>query len=336
MNSGVVLVTGATGFIGSHLVDFLNKQNRAVRCLVRTTSDITFLKQLKVKIVYGDLLDKESLRKAVSGVEIVYHLAAMVRPHKVFSKKGELERLYETVNAQGTQNIASACLKEGVAKFIHISSISAVGVGEDLTESSICKPVTAYGKSKLLSEEIIINLVESKNFPAVIIRPGQIYGERAYGMLNFFKLIKKDLLCIIGDGTNFLPVCYVADLVEGLYLAEDKASPGALYFIFEDNYTFKEYVKTIAQVLGNSWSEKYLPQKLAITCAKIKEIAESLIRLKICPFRMDLGVSGMKVASVSWQGSTEKAKKELGFKARTSLEKGMMLTLDWFTKNSLL
>jgi len=332
----LTLVTGGTGFIGSHLVEALVDRGERLRCLVRKTSNIAHLKKLGVELVCGDLLDKESLKSAVKNVSVIYHLAAQVRPHKIISRLRELSNTYQEVNVGGTKNLVEASSAEDISKFIYFSSIAAVGTGVNLTEASPCQPITDYGKSKFESEKYILSLVRTKNFPALIIRPGQVYGPRCLAMYTFFKLIKYGIFLTIGNGANWIPVCYVNDLINGTLLAEKRGKIGDIYFIFEKVYMFREYVQTIAQAVGGRLSRLYFPKSIAYLSALFKEACESIFRFKIYPFHMDLSKGGVLSISTSWLGSIEKARIELGYNPIVDLGKGIELTVKWYRNVGLL
>lgn len=334
--NNITLVTGATGFIGSHLTDALVARGETVRCLVRSTSDVRYLKTLGVELVYGDLRDEASLIAAVKGVSTVYHLAAQVRPHKPVIRRGELNDLYTQVNATGTGNIARAASAQGVSKFIHFSSIAVVGEGLGISESSPCSPITDYGRSKLQAEEIVISLVKNKNLPATIIRPGQIYGPRCLAMRMFFKLVKCGLFLTIGRGDNYVPLCYVDDLIAGALLVEEKGRIGETYLIFEKPYTFRQFIQAIAQATGGSCRKVYFPRNIAYAGVCLKELCESIFRLRICPFCMDIGRKGIIAISATCSGSIDKAKTELGYYPSTDLGKGTVLTANWYKDKGLL
>jgi dihydroflavonol-4-reductase len=330
------LITGATGFIGSHLAESLVACGNEVRCLARRKSNAENLKRLKVEIVYGDLTDKQSLTDAVKNIDTIYHLAAQVRPHKAVLRLGELNRLYMDVNYRGTMDLALAALSAGVSRFIFFSTIAAHGPGVNFTEDSICAPITDYGESKLEAEKGLLELMKSKNLPVLIIRPGQIYGPRCLAMLPIFRLIKHGIFFSIGDGLNLVPVCHVADLVRGALLAAEKGKTGEAYFIFENCYTLRDYTQAIADFTKGRTHKFFIPKKIAYWLAEAKEAAERVSRLKICPFRMDLGKNGIVSFSTSWQGSADKARKELGFQALFDMKKGIESTVGWYQRAKLL
>ena len=161
-------------------------RSRAIKCLVRKTSQTSFLEQLGAELVYGDLEDKDSLKRALQGSDIIYHAAG-----EVFAL--DVENYYK-VNVSGVKNLLEACSNGSVRKFIHFSSSSATGPNPvrdiPVNENSPCCPITPYGKSKLEGEKLIKELSKQYNVPTIIIRPPLVYGpgvSKSSRVLNVFK-----------------------------------------------------------------------------------------------------------------------------------------------------
>lgn len=207
-----VLVTGGTGFIGSHLVDLLVEKNYNVRVLVRkgdvhpayddkvNQEILEHEKNLGVEIVYGNLLDKKSLEKACEGIDIIYHLAAIARQYE-----GLPTQVYYDINTFGTKNLLDACLKNKVKRFVYTSTKDACGPsldGKPLTEKTILHPVIVYGKSKLGGEILSLYYYKKFGLPVTIIRPPLIYGERYPLLARYFRTVKKGIFPIFGSGKN--------------------------------------------------------------------------------------------------------------------------------------
>ncbi len=254
------LVTGATGFIGRHLVKALHEKDRAIKCLVRKTSQTDFLEQLGVELVYGDLEDKDSLRRALQGADIIYHAAG-----EVFALDAGN---YYTVNVSGVKNLLEACSNESVRKFIHFSSSSATGPNPvrdiPVNEDSPCSPITPYGKSKLEGEKTIKELSKQYNVPTVIIRPPLVYGpgvSQSSRVLMFLKLIHKGVFRIIGTGNNLVSLCNIDNLIHGLLLAEkEQRAEGETYFLADARpYTVNEIAETIAKEEGKQLPIPHMP-----------------------------------------------------------------------------
>ena len=208
------LVTGATGFIGSHLVEALLDKNVEVRCLVRPNSNRRWLEDREVEYCVGDCRDYDSLPAAVSGVDCVFHLAGVVRARKYQD--------YFLSNSTGTRNLLQACLQKnpGLDRFVLVSSQAAAGPspdGQPLKESDAARPISAYGWSKLMAEKEVL---EKKNdLPVVVVRPSPVYGPRDRDFHSLFKMIKLGLRPVIGREERYIHLTYVQDVVEGAWLA---------------------------------------------------------------------------------------------------------------------
>ena len=186
-----VLVTGATGFIGSHLVDALVGRRHEVRCLVRKTSNVQHLEKLSVELVYGDINDSSSLGEAVKGVDTVYHLVGGGAVSTI-SKSGYL-KLYE-LNVTSAKRLLEACSSSSVNKFILFSSASAIGLHKNVlvNEDTPCRPETPHELAKYESEQVALKYCCQHKIRLTIIRPTQIYGPRdtESEILRMCRLIK--------------------------------------------------------------------------------------------------------------------------------------------------
>ena len=198
------LVTGATGFIGSHLVEALVQRGAQVRCLVRNKRHLGWVKDFPVEFVVGNCQEKNSLKQAVKDVDQVFHLAGVTTAVK--------EKTYFEVNALGTENLVQACIENNtrLQKFIYLSSQAAAGPcrsGGKKKESDPCEPVSPYGKSKLLGEELALS--HSHELPLLILRPCSVYGPRDKGFYALFKCLSKRIKPCLSDHDQHISLCYV-------------------------------------------------------------------------------------------------------------------------------
>ena len=203
------LVTGANGFIGSHLVEKLIRSGTKVRCFVRRTSDLRWLRDLPAEIVYGDCTDRDSLSSAVAGVNCVYHLAG--------ATKAKRKEDFFATNAGGTENLIRACLDHNpkIEKFIYLSSQAASGPcvdGRMKVESDPDFPISSYGKSKRIGEEAVLE--HGSRIPVTILRPSTVYGPRDRDVLSLLKLIAKKIKFSLRGVTQSISMCFVSDLVD--------------------------------------------------------------------------------------------------------------------------
>jgi nucleoside-diphosphate-sugar epimerase len=214
-----VLVAGAAGFLGGHLVDMLVERGDEVRAMVRPVEDASHLRTLKhVEIVNGDLTDAESLKRAVQGVQRVYNVAAKTGPWG-------LEAVYKAINVWGVVDLISAAMEAGVERIVHTSSITVYGhhlngiVTEDYPYSAEDNP---YSRTKIEGEKVIANLVKERGAPVVIVRPAWIYGPRDNASFGrFVSLVESGKGFFVGSGKNIVPSVYVRDVAQGLIKAGD-------------------------------------------------------------------------------------------------------------------
>jgi dihydroflavonol-4-reductase len=203
------LVTGATGFVGGHLVDHLLAQGDEVTALVRSPERAAGLRERGVRLVPGHLHDQAALREAVRGQDVIYHSAALV------GAPTEAELVH--ANRVGTEQVVAAAVAAAPdARFVLVSSLASVGParpGAPRTDEEPPEPVTAYGRSKLASEAV----VRASPLRWVIARPPAVYGPRDRdNFLPLFKLAPLGLCPVFGDGTQELSLVYVTDLAAGL------------------------------------------------------------------------------------------------------------------------
>jgi len=260
------LVTGASGFIGKHLVRTLVEQGRDVRCLVRKTSDTQYLNDLGVELFYGDLLNRNSLKDIAKNVNIVYHLAG-----EIYSNRN---RDFYRVNFDGTRNLVEECLPEKIERFVFLSSIAAVGPnrkrGVLLNEQSPCKPLDPYGRSKLQAEQLLIQSLVKYVFPVVIIRAPTVYGPLGKSIIlkKIVEKIRTGHFITLGNGNNLRSMCYIDNLIQGLMAAErSNNSVGEVFFISDERaYSYNEIFQKITEEFGATLKKTHLPGWLGEIC----------------------------------------------------------------------
>ena len=215
-----VLVTGATGFIGSHVVDRLVADGQTVRALVRHDSDAGRLEAIGVGIVRGDLGDPPSLARAATGCEHVYHLAALT------SIRSRTKEEFHVTNVVGARNVATAAARAGAARFVHVSSCGVYGFRNRFPadESTPLRPDTPYRVSKARGEEEVLKSAQGTGMQVVIARISSIYGPGATNWVPFCRSIQAGRFRMIGNGRNRLHLTHVADIVDGLRLCAE--TPG--------------------------------------------------------------------------------------------------------------
>jgi nucleoside-diphosphate-sugar epimerase len=319
------LVTGATGFIGTHLVRTLVAQGRDIRCLVRKNSDIKYLRDLGVELFYGDLLHKDSLKDIAKDVNIVYHLAG-----EVYSN---LCRDFYRVNYNGTRNLVAVCLPERIEKFFYLSSIAAVGPNREknilLDEQTPCRPADAYGRSKLKAEQLLMEFFKNDGFPIIIGRPPTVYGPGGQS-----KIIKKILhrvqngrQVIVGNKNNLRSMCYIDNLIQGMLATEHcNNAIGETYFFADARpYTFTEIFQTVAQQAGIVLKEAHLPGFIGSICGfSFKTL--SLIGFYSLPLYMAWHMVLDMACEIS------KAKEQLNYLPYIDIKEGIKKSIKYFLK----
>jgi nucleoside-diphosphate-sugar epimerase len=296
----VDLVTGASGRIGRHLVTSLLKNRDELKVLVKER----MVNNENVEVFYGNLLDKESLKKAVEGADVVFHLAAMT---DYLSPKDEMYK----VNVIGTQNLLDVSKGK---KFIYLSSTAVMGnkfKELPLDESTPCKPSNFYGKTKLEAEKLV------KQAGGIIIRSPDVFGP---GFTEGFDFVLSGMergnMPLIGDGKNFIQWIHINDLVQALILAKELGKPGEVYIVAgKEIKTLKELWNLLCKYLGVEPPKKHTSEFLAKAMAQSKVLKGKLSKEKpeMIPEYID------KITSNRTFDLT-KAKTELGFEPQVGYE----------------
>ncbi|HJQ22750.1 MAG TPA: NAD-dependent epimerase/dehydratase family protein [Blastocatellia bacterium] len=325
----VALVTGATGFVGSHVVDRLLEGGRTVRCLVRRSSNLRYLKDPRIEFAYGGLDDETDWDAALAGVDTIYHVAGLT-----FARRA---RDYFEVNQRGTERILGAALKhrEQIKKFVLVSSLAAIGPARDGTpidEDAPPAPITPYGQSKLMGEEAVRAVGDL--LPATIVRPPAVYGPRDYALLELFKAIGRGMMPMIGRYDKRVSLVHARDLAAGIILAgESERATGRAYFISSDEvYSMSELAARIAEMMGRRARQLAIPRPLAFGVALAAEGVAALTRKPPV-------INRDKVRDLSercWGCSIERAKRELGYTPQIPIEEGLRETIDWYKREGWL
>ena len=317
------LVTGATGFIGSHLVEALVQQGTQVRCLVRNESRLGWVKDLPVEFVVGDCRDKTSLRQAVQGVEQVFHLAGVTMTVK--------EQAFFEVNGLGTKNLVEACVenKTRLDKFIYLSSQAAAGPCPNSgkkNESDPCEPVSPYGESKLLGEKMALS--HAHEFPLLILRPCAVYGPRDKGFFTLVQCLSRGINPCFSGHDQHISLCYVEDLVRAILLAAETPTESGEVFFLSDGYDYRmaEITDIFVQAMAIRALKLRVPQQLLFGLAFC---AECCARVTGKPSIMSRG-KVREMLCTNWLCDITKARAQLGFEPRIDFAKGAAFTVAWY------
>lgn len=333
---GLALVTGASGFIGSHLAAALVDRGYRVRCLLRRSSDPRFITDLPVEKAYADLgHEDDGLREACQGVDVVCHCAALTRALD--------EETFMRVNASGTQMLAETCLDANphLRRFLYVSSFAAAGPSsrtDDLMdESRNPRPITWYGRSKLAAERALQAMVHSasKNggtsLPLTIVRPAAVFGPRDRDFLVYFTLVKFGLSVRLGSQERRYSYIYVHDLSALILLAlEAEAGVGQTYFACDRPATLEELSAMIAVVMNKRSPIPVTLPEAVLTPIGVWAKVEARLTGRP-PLLNDQRVLDLR--EPYWLCSGEKAKRELGFVPQYDLETAVRETVGWYREN---
>lgn len=329
------LVTGATGFIGYHLVHALLEEGAQVTCLIRPTSVRTTLETMNVSFVQGDVTLKETLQEPVSKADVVYHLAG--------TTSGFHARDYLNVNEMGTANIARACAQcTSPPTLIVVSSIAAAGPSPSrqlLSEEDPPSPVSIYGRSKLAGEQAA--RAWAREIPITIIRPPIVFGEYDRDVLKMFAIVSHGWHLVPGIKDRYYSFIHAGDLSRGLILAthhgerltshedlEKKSFGKGIYFLSADEHqSYANFGGMLAQALGRKRiSIIRIPIPVTWLVALVSEIT---VRLRGRPSIINLD-KVREAAAGSWICSAEKARNQLGFELKATLEERLSQTAKWY------
>ena len=323
-----VLVTGGTGFIGSHLVERLLEKGVFVRCLVRESNNLGWLKKDgNIEYVVGNVLDYNSLIPAVSQIDTVFHLAGLT--------KSTNEEDFYRVNAEGTSNLLKAVVEVNphLRRFVYISSQAVTGPSSTpVTEFESPKPVTSYGASKLAGEKRV--LAFGSQIPVTILRPAIVYGPRERDVYTFFRMIKWGIKPVLGWEEHYGSFIYVDDLIDGIILAaENKKAIGQIYFLVSESIvSWSDLNNEIARALGKKAVTIRVPVLIASFIAVVTELISKLIGKPSILTRQKI----KELREKAWICDGSKAERELDFHPKVLLPEGIDRCVDWYKKQGWL
>jgi nucleoside-diphosphate-sugar epimerase len=334
-----ILVTGASGFIGSGLVEALSKQGHDVCALMRRSASAEYLKGVSFTRLAGDLLEPEALKRACEGVDVVFHLAGAT------AAKNREE--FFKLNAEGTRNLADAAVAAGTVKrFIYVSSLAASGPSGSLcprTEVDLDLPVSAYGESKLRGELYLDELKDQ--LPFVVVRPPMVYGPRDKNVFLLFKAISKQWMPVMPSrtptGHKYYSTIHVHDLIQALllFLTADEShfhssqKTGERFFVSDGHiYTAERMFSLMAQAFNSKPFRLPIPFTALNLVARVGSIA-GILTQKNMPINED---KLNELIPDYWICSNEKFAQSLNFKPEYTMETGIPQTAAWYKMNNWL
>lgn len=313
-------VTGATGFVGGHLVNALRARGDSVIALARRPALAEKLGWGKdVRVVKGDLAAETALREGCAGVDVVYHVAGMI--------SARTAEEYMVCNRDGTANVLEAARDGGAGRFVLVSSLAVAGPtvpGQPVDETRPPAPVTNYGRSKLAAEV----LVQAMKMPWTIVRPPVVYGEWDHATVKIFQLAKRGFVPLFGDGSQELSVIHAEDLAQALVAAgTSPAAVGHVYFAADPTpITSRELALACGRALGKTPRIIGIPPLLArgllLTMGGIAQITGRATLLS--PDK------GNEYLAPAWTCTSEALTRDTGWRAAIKLEAGLQRAAQWY------
>jgi dihydroflavonol-4-reductase len=313
------LVTGATGFVGSHLAEALRQRGDVITALARSSAKAKPLTALGVNVLPGDLHDVAALQRAVEGQDVVYHVAGLV------AARSEAEFL--RANGKGTENVVTAVQRAGVARLVFVSSLAAAGPsqrGAPLSGDETPRPVTAYGRSKLAAEQT----VRGSGLSWSIVRPPIVYGPRDREVLKVFRLARLRIAPVFGDGAQELVAVHAEDLAGALIAAaSNPAAIGRTYTACHPEvFTSAQFGVAVAAAMGHSVKTLHIPQPVGRALLSVTEAAAKLAGQST----ILTSDKANEFFQPAWTGDPTPLTRDTGWRAGYDLRRGLEHTYRWY------
>jgi 2-alkyl-3-oxoalkanoate reductase len=321
-----VLVTGAAGFLGSHLIDLLVERGERPRALVRPGESVPGPPGALAGVHSCDVGDRAALERALSGVERVLHCAARTSP---WGPEAEFWR----TNVHGLETLVRTAVAAGVRRVVHVSSITVHGndVGGAADESAALHPEpNPYSRSKVAGERLLARMIRDEGAPVTIVRPGWIYGPRdAASFARLARTIETRRMVIVGAGDNRLPLIFVRDAARGVLLAsEAEQAAGRSYLLVSgEPVTQRDLLRAIASELGVPAPARRIPYRVALL---LGSAAEDLGRLAHSRRPPPVMRYGMQLLGGDNRFVIARARRELGFTPLVGLAEGVRRSVEWY------
>lgn len=328
-----ILITGATGFIGSLLAESLvarqPQKTAKIYCLVRRTSSLTYLEKLPLELVYGDLFTDTALIPVLPEVTQVIHLAGVT--------KARTEAEYFRGNGEATRHLLQLCAQHArnLQRFVYVSSLAAAGPSADghlITEKETPRPVSIYGRSKLAGETACQEFC--REIPLTIIRPPAVYGPREKDIYEYFKQVKMGARLRLGWRERQASMIHGQDLVNGILLAsEHPRAAGETYFMTNPQpYDWHELGAALATAMQKKTISITVPEFIAPVLAAFSELGAKISRQ---PALLNFDKIN-ELRQYYWVCSGDKARQQLGFTPALSIQDGLQQTYQWYKEHGWL
>jgi nucleoside-diphosphate-sugar epimerase len=326
-----VLVTGSTGFIGSHIADELLRRGYQVRCTIRKTSNLQWLKDKPIELIETSFNNLEQIKKAVDGVDYIIHNAGAIA--------AKSEEDFMNSNFTATKNLLDIAIElaPNLKKFIFISSQTVSGPAsafdKPVREEDGFNPLSPYARSKKAAEEYVLSKKES--FPILILRPSAVYGPRDPAILEIFQMVNKGLATLIGFKPHYINLIHSTDLVKAIADAmESDKTTGNIYFLASEvAYSWDQIMNILKKHLNKKFLLKLkIPHFLVLGIGVLSGFFGKFSK-KPPIFYYEKAVEFIQEY---WICSVEKAQKDFNFKTNIPLENGLKETIDWYKANNWL
>lgn len=322
-----IMVVGATGFIGKHLVNKLLDMGKNVTIFILKNDSMPTEWQKKVSVIRGNITDKTTTKGIFDKIDIVFHLAAHVHD---FSTSKEQENKHYLINVEGTRNLLQEASKANIKQFIFFSSIKAMAENSmhPIDESFSPTPLTPYGKSKLAAEKLVEEYSLKSGFNSVILRFPMVYGPGNKG--NIYKMIEaidKNRFILIGRGLNKRSIVYVDNIIDASVKILGYKNKLNNTFIVTDgiNYTVSELYESIAKGLNRKKLSFYIPLSIAKIFGTIGTFGEYLTHRNL-----PISLSKIRKLTDSFVVSSKKIEKEINFQPKYNLFNTLNKTINWY------
>ncbi len=318
----VSFVTGANGFVGSHLVDYLLELGQEVHAIVRPTSNLQWLEGKAVVLHRCGLGEVPPLREALQDAHYIYHIAGVVKvPTEADFMRGNVTMTEHVLEA--AKDLAT------LRRVLVVSSMAATGyapMGGAVDEEDPLRPIEPYGNSKVAQEAAAWRYAE-QGVPITIVRPPGVYGPRDTEIFTFFKAIQGGISAIMGMTPKEMSLIHVRDLVQGMYLAATEVvALNQVYFLGStERYNWKQLGEVASKVMDKRTITLRIPHFIIFFLGFLGQIAERL--------GMDVALNrdrAYRITRPSWYCSSEKAVQQLGFRQTVSIEEGFRQTVEWY------
>ena len=312
---GPVLVTGATGMLGSRLVELLSAAGWDVRALARNSADAHASSLVGAIVVSGDVTDSASLRAAVKGCTAVFHTAALV------PESGIAEEDFHSVNVDGTRNVLEAAAEAGVQRVVHVSTINAIdgrpGVVANETTGPPRVPHTGYDASKVAGEEIALN----SDLDVVVVNPAVIFGPRSRHSGRIIELFLRGRMPVVPIPGRRMSFAFVDDVARGAILAMQRGRVGERYILASPPITLGDFISDLAAVSGRKKPRISLPAWPVVTVVAALNLISGVTR-----WRPPVTVTGIRKGGALFDGN--KARHDLGLEY-TPMRDALATTVAW-------